>query len=140
MKLQMITVLLIGTTLVLPAGAERIKDIVDIQGIRGNTLEGIGLVVGLANTGDSTLPSRQMLTNILRRSGLVFSSNDLKSGNIAIVSVTAELGPFAREGSRLDVDVSSIGDAKNLQGGTLLMTELYGADGQVYAVARGTVF
>ncbi len=81
-----------------------------------------------------------MLTNILRRSGLVFSSNDLKTGNIAIVSVTTELGPFAREGSRLDVDVSSIGDAENLQGGTLLMTELYGADGQVYAVARGTVF
>jgi flagellar P-ring protein precursor FlgI len=120
--------------------AERIKDIVDIQGVRGNTLEGIGLVVGLANTGDTTLPSRQMLTNILRRSGLVFSSNDLKTGNIALVTVTTELGPFAREGSRLDVDVSSIGDAKNLQGGTLLMTELYGADGQVYAVARGTVF
>ena len=120
--------------------AERIKDIVDIQGVRGNSLEGIGLVVGLANTGDSTLPSRQMLTNILRRSGLVFSSNDLKTGNIALVTVTTELGPFAREGSRLDVDVSSIGDAKNLQGGTLLMTELYGADGQVYAIARGTVF
>ena len=119
---------------------ERIKDIVNIQGVRSNTLQGVGLVVGLANTGDSTLPSRQMLTNILRRSGLVFSSDDLKTGNIAIVSVTTELGPFSREGSRLDVDVSSIGDAKNLQGGTLLMTELYGADGQVYAVARGTVF
>jgi len=126
--------------LITNAGGERIKDIVDIQGVRGNTLEGIGLVVGLANTGDTTLPSRQMLTNILRRSGLVFSSNDLKTGNIALVTVTTELGPFAREGSRLDVDVSSIGDAKNLQGGTLLMTELYGADGQVYAVARGTVF
>ena len=119
---------------------ERIKDIVDIQGVRSNTLEGVGLVVGLANTGDSTLPSRQMLTNILRRSGLVFSSDDMKTGNIAIVSVTTQLGPFSREGSRLDVDVSSIGDAKNLQGGTLLMTELYGADGQVYAVARGMVF
>lgn len=119
---------------------ERIKDIVDIQGIRSNTLEGVGLLVGLANTGDSTLPSRQMLTNILRRSGLVFSSNDLKTGNIAIVSVTTELGAFAREGSRLDVEISSIGDAKNLQGGTLLMTELYGADGQVYAVARGSIF
>jgi len=100
----------------------------------------VGLVVGLAGTGDSTLPSRQMLTNILRRSGLVFSSNDLKTGNIAIVTVSTELGAFAREGSRLDVDVSSVGDAKNLQGGTLLMTELLGADGQVYAVARGTVF
>lgn len=119
---------------------ERIKDIVDIQGVRSNTIEGVGLLVGLAGTGDTTLPSRQMLTNILRRSGLVFSSNDLKTGNIAMVTVTTELGPFAREGSRLDVDVSSIGDAKNLQGGTLLMTELFGADGQVYAIGRGTVF
>ncbi len=136
----------LGIVLLMIAGAvetgrgERIKDIVDIQGVRGNTLEGVGLVVGLAGTGDSTLPSRQMLTNILRRSGLVFSSDDLKTGNIAMVTVTAELGAFAREGSRLDVDVSSAGDAKNLQGGTLLMTELFGADGLVYAVARGTVF
>jgi flagellar P-ring protein precursor FlgI len=140
MRLHLITGLLVLITVTAAADAERIKDIVDIQGVRSNRLEGIGLVVGLANTGDSTLPSRQMLTNILRRSGLVFSSNDLKTGNIAIVSVTTELGPFAREGSRLDVDVSSIGDAKNLQGSTLLMTELYGADGQVYAVASGTVF
>lgn len=132
--------LLIGISIAGTGYGERIKDIVDILGVRGNTLQGYGLVVGLANTGDSTLPSRQMLTNILRRSGLVFSSNDLKTGNIAIVTVTTELGPFSREGSRLDVDVSSIGDAKNLQGGTLLMTELYGADGQVYATAQGTVF
>ena len=132
--------LLICISIVGTGYSERIKDIVDILGVRGNTLQGYGLVVGLANTGDSTLPSRQMLTNILRRSGLVFSSNDLKTGNIAIVTVTAELGPFAREGTRLDVDVSSIGDAKNLQGGKLLMTELYGADGQVYATAQGTIF
>jgi len=140
MRSHIITGLLVLMSLSTAASAERIKDIVDIQGIRSNTLEGIGLVVGLANTGDSTLPSRQMLTNVLRRTGLVFSSDDLKTGNIAIVTVTTELGPFAREGSRLDVDVASIGDAKNLQGGTLLMTELYGADGQVYAVASGTVF
>jgi flagellar P-ring protein precursor FlgI len=118
---------------------ERIKDIVDIQGIRSNALEGIGLVIGLAGTGDSTLPSRQMLTNVLRRSGLVFSPDDIKGGNIAVVGVTAELGPFACEGSRIDVDVSSIGDAKSLQGGKLLMTELSGADGQVYAIASGGV-
>ena len=73
-------------------------------------------------------------------SGLVFSPDDLTGGNIAIVMVTAELGPFAREGSRIDVDVSSIGDAKSLQGGTLYMTELFGADGEVYAVAQGMVF
>ena len=140
MRLHLSILLLALISITGNAHSERIKDIVDIQGVRGNTLQGVGLVVGLANTGDSTLPSRQMLTNILRRSGLVFSSDDLKTGNIAIVTVTTELGPFAREGSRLDVDVSSIGDAKNLQGGTLLMTELYGADGQVYAVARGTLF
>jgi flagellar P-ring protein precursor FlgI len=140
MKSYFITGLLILISITETGQCERIKDIVDIQGIRSNTLEGVGLVVGLAGTGDSTLPSRQMLTNILRRSGLVFSSNDLKTGNIAIVTVTTELGAFAQEGSRLDVDVSSIGDAKNLQGGTLLMTELFGADGQVYAVAHGTVF
>jgi flagellar P-ring protein precursor FlgI len=120
--------------------AERIKDIVDIQGVRSNTLEGVGLVVGLADTGDSSLPSQRLLTNILRRSGLVFSANDMKSENIAMVIVTAQLGPFAREGSRLDVDVASVGDAKSLSGGKLLMTELYGADGQVYAVAAGSVF
>jgi flagellar P-ring protein precursor FlgI len=119
---------------------ERIKDIADIYGIRSNSLEGIGLVVGLTETGDSTMPSRRMLTNILRRSGLVFDSDDLKSENIAIVAVSAELGPFAREGSLMDVEVSSIGDAESLRGGTLLMTELLGADGQVYAVARGNVF
>jgi flagellar P-ring protein precursor FlgI len=119
---------------------ERIKDIVDIQGVRSNPLTGVGLVIGLADTGDSTLPSQQMLTNILRDSGLVFSPDDLTGGNIAIVMVTAELGPFAREGSRIDVDVSSIGDAESLQGGMLLPTPLKGLDGQVYAVAHGGVF
>jgi len=124
----------------LAAQAERIKDIVDIQGVRSNTLEGVGLVVGLADTGDTTLPSQRLLTNVLRRSGLVFTPNDLKSGNIAVVIVTAQLGPFARQGSRLDVDVSSIGDAESLSRGKLLMTELYGADGEVYAVADGSLF
>jgi flagellar P-ring protein precursor FlgI len=96
---------------------ERIKDIVDIQGIRSNPIRGIGLVIGLSGTGDSTALSRQMLTNILRDAGLVLSPKDLTGGNIAVVMVTAELGPFAREGSRIDVDVSAIGDAKSLQGG-----------------------
>ena len=86
------------------ANGERIKDIVDIQGIRGNPLTGIGLVIGLAGTGDSTLPSRQMLTSIFRKSGIVLSPDDFSGGNIAVVMVTAELGPFAREGSRVDVD------------------------------------
>ena len=118
---------------------ERIKDIVDIQGVRGNPLKGTGLVIGLAGTGDTTLLSRQMLTNILRDSGLVLTPSDLTSGNIAVVIVTADLGPFAREGSQIDVDVSAIGDAKSLQGGMLLPTPLKGLDNQVYAVAQGGV-
>jgi len=118
---------------------ERIKDIVDIQGLRGNPLRGRGLVIGLAGTGDTTLLSRQMLTNILRDSGLVLSPDGLTGGNIAAVIVTAELGPFDREGSRIDVDVSAIGDAKSLQGGILLAAPLEGLDGQVYAIAQGGV-
>lgn len=118
---------------------ERIKDIVDIQGIRGNPLSGVGLVVGLTDTGDKTLLSRQMLTNILRDSGLVLAPSDLTGGNTAVVMVTAELGPFDREGSRIDVDVSAIGDAKSLQGGKLLPTPLKGLDGQVYTVADGGI-
>lgn len=122
------------------AHAERIKDIVDIQGVRSNTLTGIGLVIGLADSGDSTILSQRMLTNLLRKSGLVLTPEVLTGGNVAAVAVTASLGPFAREGSLIDVDVSSLGDAESLQGGKLLMTELFGADGQVYAVAQGTVF
>jgi flagellar P-ring protein FlgI len=118
---------------------ERIKDIVDIQGVRGNPLSGVGLIIGLAGTGDTTLPSRQMLTNILRDSGLVLSPKDLTGGNIALVMITAELGPFAREGSRIDIDVSAIGDAKSLQGGMLLPTPLKGLDDQVYAVGQGGI-
>jgi flagellar P-ring protein FlgI len=118
---------------------ERIKDIVEIQGLRSNPLSGVGLVVGLANTGDSSLLSRQMLTNILRDSGLVLEPSALSGGNIAVVMITAELGPFAREGSRIDVSVSAVGDAKSLQGGTLLPTPLKGLDAQVYAIADGAV-
>jgi flagellar P-ring protein precursor FlgI len=121
------------------ARCERIKDIVDIQGLRGNPLRGVGLVVGLANSGDTSLLSRQILTNILRDSGLVLSPSDISGGNIAVVMVTAELGPFAREGSRIDIDVSAIGDAKSLQGGTLLPTPLKGLDDQIYAIAEGGI-
>lgn len=119
--------------------AERIKDIVDIQGMRGNPLNGTGLVVGLAGTGDSSALSRQMLTNVLRESGLVLSPNALTGKNAAVVMVTAELGPFDREGTRIDVTVSAIGDAKSLQGGILLPTPLKGLDGQVYAIAQGGI-
>ena len=122
-----------------PVHCERIKDIVDIQGVRGNPLSGVGLLIGLAGTGDATQPSRQILTNILREAGIVLSPKDLTGGNIAIVMVTAELGAFARVGSRIDVDVSAIGDAKSLQGGMLLPTPLKGLDGQVYAVGQGGI-
>ncbi len=140
MKFRSTILLLILLSAVEVGQCERIKDIVDIQGVRSNPLSGIGLVIGLADTGDTTLPSQQMLTNILRDSGLVLSPDDLTGGNIAMVMVTAELGPFAREASRIDVDVSSIGDAKSLQGGMLLPTPLKGLDGQIYAEAHGGVF
>ncbi|HPC94896.1 MAG TPA: flagellar basal body P-ring protein FlgI [Sedimentisphaerales bacterium] len=131
--------ILLLVTVGVPARAERIKDIVEIQGVRGNPLTGVGLVIGLAGTGDTGLLSRQMLTNILRESGLVLSPTELTGGNIAVVMVTAELGPFDREGMRIDVDVSALGDAKSLQGAMLLPTPLKGLDGQVYAVAQGGV-
>jgi flagellar P-ring protein precursor FlgI len=138
-KMVLSFALIVFVLLVGVGRCERIKDIVDIQGVRSNPLEGIGLVIGLAGTGDTTLLSRQMLTNILRDSGLVLTPSDLKGGNIAVVIVTAELGPFDREGSRIDVDVAAIGDAESLQGGMLLPTPLKGLDGQVYAVAQGGV-
>jgi flagellar P-ring protein FlgI len=119
--------------------AERIKDIVDIGGVRSNPLSGVGLIMGLTKTGDSAPPSRQMLTNILKQSGLVFRPAEMGQGSIAIVMVTAELGPFGRLGSKIDVTVSTIGDAASLQGGTLYPTPLTGLDGQVYAVAAGPV-
>ena len=138
--LTLMTCALIACTLIANVGqCERIKDIVDIQGLRSNPLTGVGLVIGLAGNGDSGVLSRQMLTNMLRESGLVLTPADLTGGNIAVVWVTAELGPFDREGSRIDVDVSAIGDAKSLQGGKLLPTPLKGLDGQVYAIADGGV-
>ncbi len=138
--ITLMTCALMACTFVPGVGqCERIKDIVDIQGLRSNPLTGVGLVIGLAGTGDTTLLSRQMLTNILRDSGLVLNPTDLTGGNIAVVMVTAELGPFAREGSRIDVDASAIGDAKSLQGGKLLPTPLKGLDGQVYAIAEGGI-
>jgi flagellar P-ring protein precursor FlgI len=139
MKSRLVVLLIVLLNLVEAGQGERIKDIVDIQGIRSNPLTGIGLVIGLAGTGDSTLPSRQVLTSIFRNSGLVLSPEDLTGGNIAIVMVTGQLGPFARKGSRIDVDVSVVGDAKSLQGGMLLPTPLKGLDEQVYAVAQGGV-
>lgn len=139
MTKRAVLVIVAGLLAAQSASAERVKDIVDIQGVRGNPIYGTGLVIGLAGSGDSSLPSRQMMTNILRRSGLVFSPSDLNAGNTAIVMVTAELGAFDHRDSRIDVTVSSVEDASSLQGGQLVATPLYGADGQVYAVASGPV-
>jgi flagellar P-ring protein FlgI len=121
------------------ARGERIKDIADIHGVRGNPLWAYGIVVGLNGTGDDSPLSRRALTNILRRSGLVLNPEDLSSKNIASVIVTAELPPFGRTGSQIDVTISAIGSATSLQGGTLLLTPLSAADGQVYAVAQGAL-
>jgi flagellar P-ring protein precursor FlgI len=119
--------------------AARIADIAQVHGIRGNPLYGTGLLVGLDGTGDASLPSAQMLTSLLQREGNVsFDPQLLRSGNIALVMVTAELGPFDREGSLIDIHISALGSATSLQGGTLLATELKGLDGEVYAVARVT--
>jgi flagellar P-ring protein FlgI len=118
----------------------RIKDIADVEGVRDNLLVGYGLVVGLNGTGDSLRNSgftAQSLEAMLERLGVATRGRDLRTRNVAAVMVTATLPPFARQGSRLDVSASALGDAKSLQGGTLLVTPLHGADGEVYAVAQG---
>ncbi len=124
------------------AAASRIKDIVSFEGVRENQLVGYGLVVGLNNTGDTLKEggfTKQSLQAMLNRLGVKPTSEGLTSKNVAAVMVTAELPAFARQGSRIDVQVSALGDADNLQGGTLLVTPLLGADGEVYAVAQGQV-
>jgi len=133
--------LLLAVFLLSTAEAARIKDIASIGGIRDNQLIGYGLVVGLAGTGDDVKNgfTRETLSNLLTRQGLSTRDRVLTSKNIAAVMVTAQLPPFAKIGSKLDVTVSSLGDAKSLQGGTLLMTPLKGADGEIYAVAQGAV-
>ncbi len=122
--------------------AARIKDIANIGGVRDNQLIGYGLIVGLNGTGDDVKNgfTKETLVNMLFRQGLIIPRDrDVKADNIAAVMVTAKLPPFVKGGTRIDVDVSSIGNAKSLQGGTLLMTPLKGADGEVYAVAQGAV-
>ena len=118
----------------------RIKDIANVEGVRGNQLYGYGLVVGLNGTGDgnSTIFTQQSLTAMLKKLN-INPSEDVKVDNIAAVLVTAELPPFVKPGSKIDVTVSSIGDCKSLQGGTLILTPLQGPDGKVYAVAQGAV-
>ncbi len=136
--------LLLNVVVSLPAQASttRIKDIVDIEGSRDNLLVGYGLVVGLNGSGDGLNNSpftEQSLIAMLERLGVNIRGQNLNTGNVAAVMVTATLPPFANQGSRIDVVASALGDAKSLQGGTLLVTSLLGADGEVYAVAQGSI-
>jgi len=118
-----------------------IRDVTSVEGIRDNPVLGYGVVVGLKNTGDKqqTLFTNQTLANILQRMGVQTPAGTIIVKNVAAVFVTATLPPFARPGTRLDVTVSSAGDARSLEGGTLLLTPLYGADGQIYASAQGAL-
>jgi flagellar P-ring protein precursor FlgI len=134
--LVMILAFLMGPT---SMGASRIKDIASFAGVRENQLVGYGLVVGLSGTGDSrqTFFSTQTLANMLERSGITISADQIRVKNIAAVMVTAVLPPFIRSGSNIDVTVSSIGDAQSLQGGVLIMTPLKAANNEVYVSAQG---
>jgi flagellar P-ring protein precursor FlgI len=129
----------IGPTYATPV---RIKDLVDFDGVRGNDLVGYGLVVGLDGSGDGLRNApftEDIMTNILERLGVNVTGEQFRPKNVAAVLVTATLPPFARTGGQVDVTVSAIGDAKSLLGGTLIMTPMNAADGEIYAVAQGTI-
>ena len=140
-----LSILLYGMTLAVPkvVHAERIRDLATVQGVRSNSLMGYGLIVGLDGTGDQTMQAPftgQSLNNMLSQLGItVPPGTNMQLKNIAAVMVTAELPPFARPGDKLDIVVSSVGNAKSLRGGTLLMTPLKGADNQIYAIAQGNI-
>ncbi len=120
--------------------AEKIKDISSVIGVRSNQLIGYGLVVGLNGSGDSSSKfTNQTLSNLLKNVNIKLNPNDIRSKNVAAVMVTATLPPFAREGDKINVTVSSIGDAKSLQGGVLLITPLKGVNGKIYALAQGPI-
>ncbi len=119
--------------------AQTIKDISNIVGIRDNQLIGYGLVVGLAGTGDKSQFTMQSLQNLLRNSYIKIPTASIKSKNVATVMVTAILPPFSRQGDKIKIEVSSIGDAKSIDKGKLLLTQLKGIDGQVYAIGQGKV-
>ena len=142
--LRALSALLLAVTMALPAGAQsiRIKDLVEFDGVRGNDLLGYGLVVGLNGTGDGLRNApftEEIMSNILERLGVNVTGEQFRPRNVAAVIVTATLPPFARSGGRIDVTVSAIGDADSLLGGTLVMTPLTAPDGEIYAVAQGTV-
>ena len=123
-----------------PVRAARIKDLTVVEGGRDNQLVGYGIVVGLAGKGDSKLSfTVQSIANALQRYGINVPANAIKSDNVAAVMITADIPAFSKPGTRLDVTISSIGDAKTIQGGTLLQAPLLGADETVYAVAQGAL-
>ena len=134
---------LLACLLALPAQAERIRELATFAGVRDNVLVGYGLVVGLDGTGDQTMQAPftgQSLTNMLSQLGItVPPGTNMQLRNVAAVMITADLPPFARPGQRLDINVSSVGNARSLRGGTLLMTPLKGADGETYAIAQGNL-
>ncbi len=124
------------------AATSRIKDLVDVEGVRENMLVGYGLVVGLDGTGDRIRNApftRESLVSMLERMGVNIRSEVLDTDNVAAVMVTANLPAFATQGARIDVSVSALGDAQSIRGGVLLVTPLHGADGEVYAIAQGPV-
>ncbi len=139
--------IIVGSALLLvvlyapPVQAVRVKDLAAIKGVRENQILGYGLVVGLNGTGDKqqTQFTVQSLSSMLAKMGVALDPDQMQVKNVAAVMVTAMLPPFARTGSALDASVSSIGDAKSLEGGTLLLTPLFGTDGQVYAIAQGAI-
>ncbi len=120
--------------------AERIKDIASVKGVRSNPLIGYGLVVGLNGTGEPTVYATQEFRTMLQKLGITLPSDiKVKLKNVAIVTVQAELPPFAKPGQTIDVTVSSLGEAKSLRGGSLIMSPLKGIDGKVYAIAQGNL-
>lgn len=136
------SVFLICAMTVVHATPVRLKDLVEFDGVRSNDLLGYGLVVGLDGTGDGLRNApftEEIMSSILERLGVNVTGEQLRPKNVAAVLVTAKLPPFARAGSPIDVTVSAIGDAKSLLGGTLVMTPLNAADGEIYAVAQGTI-
>ncbi|WP_108485477.1 flagellar basal body P-ring protein FlgI [Oceaniglobus ichthyenteri] len=142
MVLRALAVLFLCFATQVSAGPVRIKDLVEFDGVRGNDLVGYGLVVGLNGTGDGMRNSpftEDIMSNILERLGVNVTGEQFRPRNVAAVLVTGALPPFARTGAQIDVTVSAIGDAKSLMGGTLIMTPLNAADGQIYAVAQGTI-
>jgi flagellar P-ring protein precursor FlgI len=131
----------LSALLATPAHAVRLKELVDVEGFRGNALVGVGVVVGLAGTGDDvgSLSTQRPLSTLLRRLGTFIDYTEIKARNVALVTVTATLPAFSRPGAAIDITVSSMGTAKSLQGGTLIATPLKGPDGETYAVAQGSL-